>query len=250
MTQTADCLPALPRRGEVARRAGAGGVNLRAPRFVSSPRRGEVARRAGEGGDHLACRRHGSVRGPLIFSSPWGEVARRAGEGRRHRQHRARHSTRRRPFQPRKQRQKLFPFRRLNDVIGIKPKRIITGRMRKCLVPRRREAIDPLEIEHLRPKLAGDLLGSIRASRIDDDDLVEDPFDRGQAPRKVFLLVFHDHRQRDRRGALSLNRERLLPITPTRSASEGSRIRTPTRASVWPESHETPAKIGTPSPSV
>jgi hypothetical protein len=52
----------------------------------------------------------------------------------------------------------LHAFRRLDDIIGIKPKCVIAGRVRKCLVSRRREASDPLVVEQLRPKLEGDLL--------------------------------------------------------------------------------------------
>ena len=87
-------------------------------------------------------------------------------------------------------RPQLFDLDRINHIVGIQPKRVITRRVRKCFVPCRREIIDPLEIEHLRSKLAGDLLGSIGASRIDDNDLVKDPFDRGQAPGRFSSSFF------------------------------------------------------------
>jgi hypothetical protein len=71
----------------------------------------------------------------------------------------------------------LVPLNRLNHIIGIEPKRIIAGRMRKRLVSRCREVVDPFEVKHPCPELAGDLLGPVRAARIEDHDLIENPLD-------------------------------------------------------------------------
>jgi hypothetical protein len=124
-----------------------------------------------------------------------------------------------RPLQSRKQRHQFISLLRLNDIVGIKPKRIITGRVRQCLIPRRREVVDPRKIEHPCPELTRDFLGPIGTARIHDDDFIENPRDRRQTPRKIVLLIFHDHGQADRRTAALEARPR---IRPTRSASEGS----------------------------
>ncbi len=51
----------------------------------------------------------------------------------------------------------LFPLRRVNHVIGIEPERIVTRGPRQRRVAGRGEVVDPDEIKHPGPELAGNL---------------------------------------------------------------------------------------------
>jgi hypothetical protein len=79
---------------------------------------------------------------------------------------------------PIKQRLQLLPLVRINDIIGIQPERIIPGRPRERSVAGRGEVINPHEVKHPRPELAGNLHGPIGRARIDHHDLIEKPADR------------------------------------------------------------------------
>ena len=57
-------------------------------------------------------------------------------------------------WQPVQQLPQLLPLRRVNDIIGIEPERIVAGGPRQRRVAGRGEVIDPDEIEHPSPELA------------------------------------------------------------------------------------------------
>ena len=59
--------------------------------------------------------------------------------------------------------------------------------MRERLVPGRREAVDPDEIENLGTERPGNLDGPIRAARIDDHDLVEQSLAQTQDNAEMFF---------------------------------------------------------------
>ncbi len=61
------------------------------------------------------------------------------------------------PSQSVQQLPQLLPLRRVNDIIGIEPERIVTGGPRQRRVAGRGEVIDPDEIKHPSPELAGNL---------------------------------------------------------------------------------------------
>ena len=67
----------------------------------------------------------------------------------------------------------LLPFRRVNDIIGIEPERIVAGGPRQRRVAGCGEVVDPDEIKHPRPELTGDLPRAVLRSRINDHDLIE-----------------------------------------------------------------------------
>jgi len=66
---------------------------------------------------------------------------------------------------------------RVDQIIGIEPERVIPGSPRQSGISRRREIVDPYEIKHPRPELAGDLPRAVFRPGIHDHDLVEQPID-------------------------------------------------------------------------
>jgi hypothetical protein len=95
------------------------------------------------------------------------------------------------------ERDQLLPLGWLDDVVGVEPEGVIAGGPRQGRIAGRGEVVHPDEVEHPRPERAGDLGRPIDAAGVHDDDLIEDVAHRFEAPWKVLLLVFHDHRQGD-----------------------------------------------------
>ena len=91
----------------------------------------------------------------------------------------------------------LLSLGRLDDVIGIEPKRIIAGGPRQCRIAGRGEVVDPDKIKHTCPERPGDLDRAVGAAGIDDDDLIEQPAHRFETGGKVFFLVPNNHGQAD-----------------------------------------------------
>ena len=107
------------------------------------------------------------------------------------------HGTPRRPRHPQTPNQllQLRPLRRLNQIIRIKPKRIITRGTSQRRIPSGPKIIDPHEIKHPRPERSGDFNRAILTSRIQHNNLIKQPPHRCEATRQVILLVPGNHRQ-------------------------------------------------------
>jgi len=85
-----------------------------------------------------------------------------------------------------------IPLWRVQHIIAIEPERIVAGGACQRRVAGHGEVIDPHEIEHRGPELAGDLPRVVGAPRIDEHDLVKESSHGGKAIRQVFLLVSYD----------------------------------------------------------
>jgi hypothetical protein len=96
-----------------------------------------------------------------------------------------------------KKRLEPFPLGLVNHVVGIQPEGIIALGTSQGRVAGRGEVVHPGEVEYPRAKFPSDFRRAIGRPGINDHDLVEQAFDRGEASWQIGFLITHDHRQAD-----------------------------------------------------
>src|SRR3990172_8667174 len=82
------------------------------------------------------------------------------------------------------------------------------------LVPRCREVLAPLEMEHFRFKALGKRHGPVSGAGVHDDDLIHERLSARQAVSQIRLLVLYDHAEAQGRISHETPRQRSDDIGP------------------------------------